>query len=261
MLQHLSTSKLAPFALLIIASCAQAKTINKTFDATSGGLLKIETDVGAIKVNSHSQNTVLVQVDIEGKDEDKFQLDFTTPNNGVTIKGDIKESSSFFSNHKQIKVTYTLTLPKQYNVDIETSGGAISIVDLIGEVDANTAGGSISLSNVQGDVEIKTSGGGLKIDDVIGKIDAKTSGGSIKIKLPTNPTKESEFVTSGGSITAYLAKDVAINLTARTSGGRVNTDFVVKGDIDKKSIVGTINDGGPKFILKTSGGSININEI
>ncbi|GAA0823477.1 DUF4097 domain-containing protein [Colwellia sp. D2M02] len=261
MLQHLSTLKLAPLALLVIASCAQAKTINKTFDVTAGGLLKLDTDIGAIKVNTHSQSTVLVQLNIEGEDQDKLHINFTTPANGINIEGDIKQGSSFFSGNKHIKATYTLTLPEQYNVDVETSGGSISIADLTGEVDVDTAGGSISLSKIHGDVEIETSGGSLKIDDVVGKIEAKTSGGSIKINLPTKPTKDSEFITSGGSITAYLAQDTAVSLTAKTSGGRVKSDFAVKGSVDKKSIVGTINGGGPKMLLKTSGGSIHIKEI
>ena len=79
--------------------------------------------------------------------------------------------------------------------------------------------------------------------------------------MPINPTKDSKVKTSGGSITAYLAEDVAVTLSAKTSGGRVSSEFVVDGKTTKRSIEGDINGGGPDLVLKTSGGSVRIKEI
>jgi hypothetical protein len=258
-----NTFKYAPIALLLMAGGLQAETINKEFSVASGGLLKIATDVGAIDIETHAKETVLVEVTISGKNEDDMEVSFKNNGDNVSIKGDFERSGfSFgFGSSSQIRVTYKVTLPLNYNIDLNTSGGSIEIENLQGEVDAYTSGGSISLENVQGDVDIKTSGGSLNLDNIIGKIDAKTSGGSIKLKLPKNPTEDSRLKTSGGSITAYLAKDVAVNLYAKTSGGRASSEFSVNGDITKKSIKGTINGGGPELILKTSGGSVRIKEI
>ena len=255
-----NTFKYAPIALLLMAGGLQAETINKEFTVASGGLLKIATDIGAIAIETHAQATVLVEVTISGKNEDDMKVSFENNGDDVSIKGDFDRSGFGFGNN-QVRVSYKVTLPQAYNVDLDTSGGSIDIENLQGEVDAHTSGGSISLENVQGDVDIKTSGGSLDLDNIIGKIDAKTSGGSIKLKLPTNPTKDSKLKTSGGSITAYLAKDVAVNLSAKTSAGRASSEFAVNGKITKRSIKGTINGGGPELILKTSGGSVRIKEI
>jgi hypothetical protein len=255
-----NTFKYAPIALLLMASGLQAETINKEFAVASGGLLKIATDVGAIDIETHAKNTVLVEVTISGKNEDDMEISFKNNGGDINIKGDFDRSGFGFGSN-QIRVTYKVTLPQTYNVDLDTSGGSIEIENLKGEVDANTSGGSISLENVQGNVDIKTSGGSLDLDNIIGKIDAKTSGGSINLKLPKNPTKDSKLKTSGGSITAYLAEDVAVNLSAKTSGGRASSEFSVNGRTTKRSIEGTINGGGPELILKTSGGSVRIKEI
>jgi len=255
-----NTFKYAPIALLLMASGLQAETINKEFAVASGGLLKIATDVGAIDIETHAKNTVLVEVTISGKNEDDMEISFKNNSGDVNIKGDFDRSGFGFGSN-QIRVTYKVTLPQTYNVDLDTSGGSIEIENLKGEVDANTSGGSISLENVQGNVDIKTSGGSLDLDNIIGKIDAKTSGGSINLKLPKNPTKDSKLKTSGGSITAYLAEGVAVNLSAKTSGGRASSEFSVNGRTTKRSIEGTINGGGPELILKTSGGSVRIKEI
>lgn len=248
----------APIALLLIAGGLQAKTINKEFTVANGGLLKIATDVGAIDIETHAKESVLVEVEITGKNEDDMDISFKKSGDDVSIKGDFERSG--FGNN-DIRVTYKVTLPQTYNVDLNTSGGSIEVEDLVGEVDAYTSGGSISLEDIQGNVDIKTSGGSLDLDNIIGKIDAHTSGGSIKLKLPTNPTKDSKVKTSGGSITAYLAEDVAVKLSAKTSGGRVSSEFIVDGKTTKRSIEGTINGGGPKLVLKTSGGSVRIKEI
>ena len=255
-----NTFKYAPIALLLMAGGLQAKTINKEFTVANGGLLKIATDVGAIDIETHAKETVLVEVEITGKNEDDMEVSFKNNGDDVTIKGDFDRSGfSFGNNH--IRVTYKVTLPQTYNVDLNTSGGSIEIEDLEGEVDAYTSGGSISLEDIQGNVDIKTSGGSLDLDNITGKIDAHTSGGSIELKLATKPTKDSKVKTSGGSITAYLVKNVAVNLSAKTSGGRVSSEFTVDGKITKRSIEGTINGGGPELVLKTSGGSVRIKEI
>lgn len=255
-----NTFKYAPIALLLMAGGLQAKTINKEFTVANGGLLKIATDVGAIDIETHAKETVLVEVEITGKNEDDMEVSFKNNGDDVTIKGDFDRSGFNFGNN-HIRVTYKVTLPQTYNVDLNTSGGSIEIEDLEGEVDAYTSGGSISLEDIQGNVDIKTSGGSLDLDNITGKIDAHTSGGSIELKLPTKPTKDSKVKTSGGSITAYLVKNVAVNLSAKTSGGRVSSEFTVDGKITKRSIEGTINGGGPELVLKTSGGSVRIKEI
>jgi len=260
MFNNKNTFKYAPIALLLIAAGVQAKTINEEFSVANGGLLKIATDVGSIDIDTHAKETVLVEVEITGKNEDDMDVSFKNSGDNVSVTGNF-DRSGFGNRHSHIRVSYKVTLPQSYNVNLDTSGGSIDIENLKGEVDVHTSGGSISLENMEGDVDIKTSGGSLDLDNIIGEIDAKTSGGSITLKLPKNPTKDSKVKTSGGSITAYLAKDVAVDISAKTSGGRVSSEFAVNGTTKKRSIVGTINGGGPDLILKTSGGSVRIKEI
>jgi hypothetical protein len=49
-----------------------------------------------------------------------------------------------------------------------------------------------------------------------------------------------------------------LDVNAKTSGGRVHTDFPVSisGEINKSSMRGRMNGGGPELYLRTSGGSI-----
>jgi hypothetical protein len=259
MLSPMTQFKYAPLALLLITSGLQAKTIEKIFDVSSGGTLKIEADVGSIDIDTHSKNTVLVEVDIEGKYEDNMEVNFENSSDLVAIEGSWNKSNS--SHHGRMRVNYKVTLPESFNIDVNTRGGSIEIEDLKGKVDAHTSGGSISLEDVQGNIDINTSGGSINLENIIGPVDAHTSGGSIKLKMLENPTQDSKLKTSGGSITAYLSKDTAVNLVAKTSGGRVSSEFDIDGKVKKQSIDGLINGGGSKLVLKTSGGNVRIKRL
>lgn len=259
-----NTFKLAGIATLAFTMFAfdvDAKTIEKSFDVGSGGMLKLETNTGSIKVDTHSENVVNVIVEIEGEDEDKVDVKFDASGNNVTVIGERERSGSGFWGNNHVRVRYRVTVPAEYNLDVETAGGSIKIEDLTGNVDAHTSGGSISLGQIDGLVDVHTSGGSIKVDEVTGTIKAHTSGGSITAKISKQPDGDSKLSTSGGSVVAYLAEDIAVDLTARTSGGRVRSEFDVNGEVSKKSIRGTINGGGPKLVLKTSGGSVRVKKM
>ena len=56
---------------------------------------------------------------------------------------------------------------------------------------------------------------------------------------------------------------VNLNLDAETSAGSVSSDLpvTVSGIKDRGSLQGTINSGGPRLVLRSSGGGIRINKL
>jgi DUF4097 and DUF4098 domain-containing protein YvlB len=142
----------------------------------------------------------------------------------------------------------------------KTSGGSIRIGDTAGPVEARTSGGSISLANVSGTVVAHTSGGGIHIEGAMGSIDASTSGGSIQAELLRQPSGDSRLSTSGGGVVVTMANSIAVDLDARASGGGVTSDVpvTIMGRQDDDQLNGKINGGGPKLVLRTSGGGIRV---
>lgn len=148
-------------------------------------------------------------------------------------------------------------------IEAHTSGGSIHIGDTTGPVEAKTSGGSITLSRVEGDVLARTSGGGIRIEDALGSVDATTSGGSITAQISRQPRSDSRLSTSGGGLTVTLGPAVSVDLDARASGGGVRSDVpvTVLGTQDDDSIRGQVNGGGPKLVLRTSGGGIRVKSL
>jgi hypothetical protein len=146
------------------------------------------------------------------------------------------------------------------DVVAHTSGGSITIGETAGPVEAKTSGGSITISRTEGDVLARTSGGNIRIEDASGAVNASTSGGSINARLSRQPRGDSRLSTSGGGVSVQLAGNIGVELDAHASGGGVQSDVpvTVVGRQDDDSLRGSINGGGPKLVLRSSGGGIQV---
>lgn len=245
-------------AMMSISTMTHADTITQQYSVAANEQLLLRTDTGSINVRTHNNNTVDIEVEVEGPNSDAFKLTFEQSSTGVDVKGELDKHDWSWSS--RLRVKFYIYVPSEFNLDLITAGGSIAIDDLFGNVEARTSGGSISLGDITGNVDIHTSGGSINVDSVYGDIDANTSGGSINVSFAKQITQDATLTTSGGSITATLPEDINIDLSASTSGGSVKSEFDVSGHIKKRSIKGTINNGGPKLTLRTSGGSVRINK-
>lgn len=149
-------------------------------------------------------------------------------------------------------------------LDVRTSGGTIVIKDYRGPAaSADSLGGDISVAGCTGALAVKTSGGNISVENFSGpQLNADTGGGAIALELASALLADSFVRTSGGNITARLADGVAVNLLATTDGGTITTEIPVsattRGRVQENKLEGKINGGGPKLVLKTGGGNIEI---
>lgn len=285
------------------------KTVKKKFDVGQGGTLFIDSDMGSVNIRTAPASQVEAEIRIElktgGESElnrllNELDLDSDQSGNDVTITLQKKDKDGWPGNkYNGLSITFDVTVPEKYNVDLKTDGGGISVDDLQGTVDVSTSGGSLNMGNIEGpvngrtsggsitvenckgNVDVRTSGGNLKlgkiagavightsggsihVEEVKGTIEAKTSGGSIHASITEQPKAACSLSTSGGNVTACLAEGIGMHVDAKTSAGNISTDFPVK--VEKKlsgqSLNAEINGGGPLLKLRTSGGSIRVNKL
>ncbi len=141
-----------------------------------------------------------------------------------------------------------------------TSGGSIHASRLAGEVILRTSGGSIVADGVDGDLSARTSGGSIELREIGGRVAAETSGGSVTASLAAGNGAGGRLSTSGGGVTAYLDPAAALDIDASASGGRVVVDpqLEIAGEKGRASLRGALNGGGPRLVLRTSGGGIRL---
>jgi DUF4097 and DUF4098 domain-containing protein YvlB len=148
-------------------------------------------------------------------------------------------------------------------VTLGTSGGDVSVGSADGNLTAKTSGGDIEIKRAAANLLAHTSGGSISIGEAHGIIDASTSGGSIHARLAQQPRGDSQLKTSGGTITLTVAPSVALDLDAHTSGGDIETDVPVTllGKQSDSTLNGKLNGGGPRVVLRSSGGDIRLRKM
>ena len=267
-----------PFALLVLAllaipATAGAAGIERRFDVAPGGRLEVDSEGAAVSITTAESGggarvTITRGTDDEEDILDDYRLDMTQDGDRLRIELERRRPWRLFDWRQSPEIE--IELPRRFEVDVVTSGGAVSIEDLDGPVDARTSGGAIALAAIggpvlastsggsirlvssDGDADLRTSGGSISIGAVEGTVRARTTGGSISIERATGPVTaitsggsiEIEEVrgavtaeTSGGSVRAYLSEPPGADSQLRTSGGGITVvlDEGIGVDVDARS--------------------------
>ena len=268
--------------------------IRQNFIVAKGGTLRIYDIRGDVDVETWSKNEVVVtefkRMDVYSEEEARTAL--KRSQSSYRHRDNLIEISGESYSRDWINSKFVVKLPREFNVDVETRNGDLSVRELVGEVDLNTSGGDIRLTDIDGQVRaktsggdisvvnstqmvnLKTSGGDLELENIGGPVNAKTSGGDISL---VNSEDSVELSTSGGDI---QIRDVGGEVNAYTSGGDIDIDNSqgrvevhtsggditlreVGGDLDASTSGGNIEGRGIQghADVGTSGGSIDLRDV
>jgi hypothetical protein len=283
--------------LVSAQASAETRTFEKRLPAVEGGSLIVRSDVGAVRVTGGASGEVTVLATVEGSKAAVEQFEFNARSEGDRIEVTGRTGNRGWSlwRSNDLKVVYTIRVPDRFRLEVNTSGGDVTVRNLAGDVRARTSGGNIGFRDVAGPAEANTSGGDIEIDrssgpvrartsggdivltDVAGAAEARTSGGDIRAlgiqgEVVTRTSGGSIEVgvagahqgvsaeTSGGNIDVRVAQDARADVDARTSGGSVRVNLPVTSETEAKHdrFRGQINGGGAAIRVRTSGGSIRI---
>ena len=283
--------------ILIGLTTIQAASLDlyeeKTFNVSSGETLEMEVMGGDIKLAAWDKNEVYIKVFANKNAQDKLEFTFEKTSSGVFIKSEKK--SSFSWSWSGISTKFEIMVPRDFVLDLKTSGGDINVRDVkgmkkiktsggdiailntVGNLDAKTSGGDIEISKLNGKVDISTSGGDIDIMDASDDISASTSGGDIRIK---NSNGKIEAKTSGGDVEVYhkaenrgmelyssggdikikFDKSISADLDLYTTGGKVSCGLsgLKIREMKSNSLDASVNGGGSKIKAKTTGGDKDI---
>ena len=129
------------YLILFYSTSLFAETFTETFDVDLGGQLTVKTDASSIKIETHNEATVQLRVKIENHEGDNFSYRHQLTNGNLTIIGEIEQKGQWPQNVRNLKVEFNLLIPKNYNVELNTSGGSLSIEDLTGQLNASSSCG------------------------------------------------------------------------------------------------------------------------
>ncbi len=275
------------------------KTISeKTFNTTPGKTFTLKASSADVKITTSDVPQVYVKVLGNENAAKKINFNYDDSENGITVTAEKEGALNFFNFGNNFRLKFEIILPAQYNANVSSSGGDITISNLRGETTIHTSGGDISTLNLEGNLKaytsggdincadnngsakIQTSGGDITCSKFIGDLDASTSGGNIsldgkdsKINASTSggeikltymgENKGIDLSSSGGSIKLILPSDFNASAKMYTSGGSINYKGFSVNNVTKISSTkfeADLNKGGNPLIVKTSGGDIDLNK-
>ncbi len=254
------------FVLLVSvgALIASEENLSREIDVAPGDKLVVDVDFGTIQVGVGADAKVdleahrVVEFGNETKEKEYLAaapITVTKEGNVVTVRS--RRNGSWMNWHfgfSKTEATYTLHVPKKFDLDLRTSGGAISSVDISGNLKAHTSGGKLEFANLEGTLigdtsggsitlegcrcpaDIKTSGGHISVVNGTGALHARTSGGRIEVH---NLSGDADVETSGG---ALVLEKIRGRIFGKTSGGSIH-GFIpdeVAGDVQLKTSAGAI---------------------
>lgn len=192
-------------------------------------------------------------------------MTFDETPSGVSITGGVQRGKNDWRWHPLFKlnhldIRFLVTVPRRYNVDLNTQSGNISTDGLTGAVQAHTAGGNMRFNGIKGPISGRSNAGNITLANCQGTVDIKISVGNIEAEVPIQPQHQWTLRTSSaGNITGRLNSNIAVEIDARTSIGIISTDFMAQGlelNAIENRLLGNINGGGPLLKLRTSVGNI-----
>ena len=185
------------------------------------------------------------------------------------VKGNANIDTSFGAiSVKNVTGSATLT-SNNGNVKASDIGGALTVTARFGTVrvdrvksatTVDASNGSVTLGEIGGNVKVRGSFGSVFLDGVSGAIDVANSNGAISVSnVRGNGCHPVSLRTNFSSIKVALPDSAAYAVNARTSFGRIHTDFpITTTSLSDENIAGTIGKGGCKLDLVNANGNITI---
>jgi hypothetical protein len=143
---------------------------------------------------------------------------------------------------RRVEVKYHVTVPYAINVRLESQNGTLDAVAIKGTLKAETGNGTVKGRELTGSVEASTTNGSVRLEmAALGSsgIRAETVNGTVDVSMPSTSKADVQASCINGRITVEGLKLDGPESTRRRVEGR-------------------LNGGGPKVVLETTNGRIQL---
>ncbi|MEM7109874.1 MAG: DUF4097 family beta strand repeat-containing protein [Bacteroidota bacterium] len=197
--------------LLISGSSFAQKDISESF--TGIEKISISTASSDCILKKSSNSSVLVE--LEHTYSSAYDPEVRKEGNRLVIKERFERNSS-----SRGSGTWTLTVPDEMDIRVNSGSGSLEAADLNFELDMNTGSGYIELTSVSGELDFNTGSGDITLSKVDGEFDASTGSGSFRVTVAQGDLRLS---TGSGNI---RLKDLTASVNAITGSGNVRAENV-----------------------------------
>jgi DUF4097 and DUF4098 domain-containing protein YvlB len=248
--------------LLLVGVVQAQNSYREEFDVRPGELLKIDAETGgSLEITGWDEDRLVVEAEFTGPDRDNVTFDTRRSSGKVTITTDFEDRGKHHSSGGTIRVR----VPRSFDLDLETTGGNVTVDGVQGRVQGKTMGGNLTFRGLDGSLVMSTMGGNIELSDsrVDGKVE--TMGGNVEL---SDVEGNVEANTLGGNVMYDNVRPGAGSGSAggevkiSTHGGNINVPDAPFG-ADVTTLGGNIRvKSAAEYVkAKTMGGNINVEEV
>ena len=241
------------------------RTLQRTFATGAKAVLHVEARSGAVIVQSHAADTVIVEAvvhawsDVEsdadeaatlvdrGIEQDAHRVIVRIPSLPQT------EGWSLWGGKRGSRVDFTIRVPRTTAVRVLSRNGRVQITGTEGRVHLECASGRCSIADVTGGVAVISRSGSVLIERVTGDVEAEARSGRLELREITG--KANVQSRSGSTEIRDISGDLAVRahtgvvniesahgrVYARAHTGSIRYRGAVEGDFDMKAQTGSIH--------------------
>jgi hypothetical protein len=254
------------------AASAQDNPVTVAFsDPSRPGTVRGNVMSGGLTIKTHAGRDVIIQTRA-GRVSSRSRAQREAENQGLRRLEAVASGLSVEEENNIMNIGTTRMNSNELDIQVPVRTNLkVSMVN----------GDNIVIEGVDGEIEITNNNGNITLTDVSGSVVAHSSNGNLTASLKrVTPQKPMSFTSINGRVDVTLPADTKANLKLRADNGDVWTDFdvqikpnapptvedsrsrggrvVVRVD---KSILGSINGGGPDFEMRSFNGTVYIRKL
>jgi len=241
---------------------------------------------GSVRVSPQSPDvagrTIIVKAikDVESGDGELTEIEMMQKENSAVVIKTHFDGLAFPGflklKHLPCKVYYTVQVPSNCQVKVETVSSSIELVDLDGEFEVDSVSGDLDLQRLNGKLKAQSvSGpirgdgldGSMKFENVSGDIDlkrsqfpalnAKTVSGEIVVQA-SGQVDPYHFHTISGDLSLILSEEQGVSIQMHSMSGKLHMHHSEGIATQRAPRELSVQGGGPKVSFETISGDLHL---
>jgi len=241
--------------------------LTKAFVVEGAPRLIAETFNGSIEVTRGESDKVecVVVRSANGRDQKEAEAALSRVNVSMSKVGDtvrVVARRPEGLNWGHFGATVRVRVPEGSKLKLTTTNGKIRAEGIDGPVDARASNGTVNVKGAQGALSLVSSNGAIQCDANDAMLKAETTNGPVEFRGSLAEGTHS-IRSSNGRVRLKLPAQLAFQIDAKTSNGKISTEFDVKKESGSRSkhLVGAVGDDPKvKIAVSTSNASISLVE-
>lgn len=245
------------FALLIIAMATVPGKAQQHKIAMTSGAIEFK-ELTNVEVEGYSGSEVIIEP--AGSFEIPERAKGLRPINGMGLTDNTGIGLAVKDEGKDLKVVYQVSRNSDAKYRVKVPKGV-----KVRYINSSIHGDDFSAKNIAGELEVQTLGGDIRLVDVTGPVSVSSVHGDIDV-IFTNITQDlpSSIATVHGDVDVTLPSSANANLNISTAWGEVYSDMDIKVESSQdgmktygaKKINGKLGNGGVNISLSSTHGNV-----